>query len=252
MTRWVWVLVGSLVVGGIAGCSHQRPSILFEREARSPVAVVQELGKMRSLQLEPVSVTVEHEGVEVTIRHASDEYLHEYFKNAAIFGSYAGPSPYFSINAVFYVRIVNHGTGKVHFDPNRIVILDDTDTQYEPLSPDYIIALSEAKPGVGRMTRAAIESAPGPYGIPVGRFAAGLVPQSQRRLAMLKQVDLQPGFIYPGVIYDGLIAFLRPHPSARKLRVLVPDVKTDYDQTETSRRSLIFTAEFAIAGAPAP
>ncbi len=241
-----------LVALTATGCGHKRSSLLMERRARGPFALERQFGTRQVVYLHPPERVKKHEGIEITIRFASLADLHEYFKNAEIFGKDAGVNPYQPENIVFYVQIANRGTTPILVDPQHFVLVDDMGVQYSYLSPDYLNALAEARITIGEATRMGLGSAPDVYGVDVGGFASGLVPKSQKRLALLKQVSLSSGMLFPGVVYDGYISFIRPHKDAKQLQLILSNVKTDFDANDIPKRSLDFTFEFEATQAIVP
>ena len=106
-------------------------------------------------------------------------------------------------------------------------------------------ALGESRRPVATTTRGLLESAsPGYFGVslPIGK-AMAQKPQGQ--FALLQQSALQSGYLYPGVVHDGLITFWNPPAGQRKLRLLVTNVKTDFDANDWPRLSLEFPFEFS-------
>lgn len=242
------LLVGvAILTLGIIGCGR-KSSLLLERQARGPVideaAIAQRVGWV----LEPVTQTKTQggtktqPGVEVTVTYASPEYLEEFFKNERIFGEYAGLNPYFQEQMVFYVKIANQSGKKLRIDPVEFVLLDDKGNQYHPLSPDYTTVLAEAKAPFTTLTRGVLEGAnPGYFGVgvPVGK----LIGKPQRRFALLKMSTLQAGYLYDGVVYDGLVAFWSPHQEAKRLKLLLTNVKTDFNANDWPQTTLEFGFE---------
>ena len=242
------LLLCVLVVVAAAGCARRRMSVLMERSAKGPVAVEAELAQQMKMELTPPSQTVEHEGVEVTASFASPEYLHTYFQNRTLFGSDAGLNPYFPENLVLYVRIANNSTQRIKIDPNDCVILDDLHNQYQYLPLDTLTAIAEYRAPIASFTRSTLrEARPGYFGVsvPAGSVMAGFVGNPQQRVALLKQVNINPGYLYPGVVYDGFIVFWTPHRSASTLRMVWP-VKTDVNANDEPQRVVEFNLPFSI------
>lgn len=251
MTRtrgWWWLGMAVLVVAAVplSGCGRKRSSLLMERRARGPFALERQFGTRQVVYLHPPERTITQDGIEVTARFSSLANLNTYFQNSEIFGKDAGINPFQPENTVFYVQVVNRSTKRLLFDPDQFVLVDDMGVQYSYLSPDYLNALAEARVSVGEATRMGLGKAPSVYGVDVGGFAAGLVPKSQKRLALLKQVSLNKGTLFPGVIYDGYISFIRPHKDAKHLRLIVGNVKTDFDANDAPRRAIDFPFEFDV------
>ena len=49
---------------------------------------------------------------------------------------------------------------------------------------------------------------------------------------LIKQVRLAGGYVHPGIAYDGYVAFPRPHPNATSIRLLVANLKTDFNAAD--------------------
>ncbi|MBI4355069.1 MAG: hypothetical protein HY597_01285 [Candidatus Omnitrophica bacterium] len=247
--RRSFCIVGILLFS-LTGCSRHRSALMFERRVMGAVETV---GPIRDvglpIALDPPVATVTKEGVEVTVRYASGPYLNAYFKNRAIFGEYAGLNPYYPLNLVFYVKLVNKHGDRIKIDPAQFVVIDDVNTQYEYLSPDFMISIAESKDTAGRMVRAAIES-PSWYGIHPGQVLTGVAGQSQQRHALLKQVTMTPGYLHNGVTYDGMIAFWQPLRPARKLRLVLSGIKTDFDANDWPKNSIDVDFEFKLIQLP--
>ncbi|MBI3087611.1 MAG: hypothetical protein HYY91_01805 [Candidatus Omnitrophica bacterium] len=194
--------------------------------------------------LEPLTQTKTQDGVEIVVTHATWQYLHEFFRNKEIFGSYAGLNPFFPEQMVFYVKIANHSGQKLRIDPAEFVMIDDRENQYQSQSPDYSTALAEAKAPVGTMTRGVLEDArPGYFGVglPVGK----IIGKPQQRYALLSMSTLQLGYLYHGVVYDGLVAFWSPHAGAKQVTLLLSNIKTDFDANDEPGKKLEFAFDFA-------
>lgn len=253
MTRKLHLAVITIVVPLLvltsSGCGRKRSSLLMERRARGPFALERQFGTRQVVYLHPPERTIKQEGVEVMARFASMKDLHQYFQNAEYFGKDAGLNPFAPEHVVFYVQIANRSPKRLTLDPDQFVLVDDIGVQYSYLSPDYLNALAEARIGVGEATRMGLSSAPSVYGVDVGGFASGLVPKSQKRLALLKQVSINPGTLFPGVVYDGYISFVRPHKDAKHLRLILGNIKTDFDASDIPKRALEFPFEFDVTQA---
>jgi len=226
------------------GCGR-KSSLLLERQARGPIMEEQSIAKRALWQLEPETQAKVQERVEVSVTYASPEYLDELFKKREVFGTFAGSSPYFYEQIVFYVKVLNQSGKKLHLDPNEFVLLDDRGNQYQVLSPDYNTALAEAKAPVTTVTRGVLDDArPGYFGVglPVGK----IIGKPQRLFAVLKMASLQAGFLYDGVVYDGLVAFWSPHQDTQRLTLLVTNLKTEFDANDLPNKSLEFPFEFTV------
>jgi hypothetical protein len=229
-----------------AGCSGRRPSILLERHARGPISEAPTVATGVVRKLEPVMQTLTKGEVEVVVNHASAEFLTNFFDNKKIFGPYAGLNPYYPEHLVFYVKIANRSDKRIRIDPREFVLVDDLGSQYSLVGTDYVTAFAEYRAPVATTTRGLLsEASPGYFGVsfPVGRMFAA---KPQNRFALLQQSALQLGYLYPGVLHDGLIAFWNPAANAKQLRLFITNVKTDFDANDWSRTSLEFSFEFAV------
>ena len=237
MRRLVWALV---MLVGLSGCLGRKSSLLLERQARGPLAEEHTVATAVAWHLTPLSQTQATQQVEVTATHATPSYLRDLFNNKAIFGPYAGAYPYFPEQLVFYVRIANQSGQRIRIAPEEFVMVDDRGNQYSPMGTDYVTAFAEYKHGASTTTRGMLESAsPGYFGfsLPVGKMVAS---KPQGRFALLQQSALQAGYLYPGVVHDGLVAFWNPAATAKTLRLLVTNVKTGFDANNEPTVSLEF------------
>lgn len=254
MALVVMVVVAGAVVAGCGG-ARRKSSLLLEREARGPVGAHEAAQKPTMLLLEPQTQTLTKDGVEVTVTHASHAYLDGYFHNKEIFGDEANSSPYFPVHLVLYVRVANHSGKKIHVDPDAFVLVDDVSSQYQPLSPDHITALAEYLSPIATFTRTTLEEArPGYFGLsaPVGKMFAPFVGSERQRFALLKLVTMIPTYLYDGVIYDGFVAFWQPHRSAKQLRVIVANVKSNFDAKDEPKTTTDFEFLFTIKEVEVP
>ncbi len=237
-----------LVVFVAVGCGRRRMSVLMERSAKGPVAVESELAQQLNVELTPLSQTVEHEGIELTVSFASHNYLHTYFQNRTLFGSDAGLNPYFPENLVLYVQVANKSAQRIKIDPNDCVLLDDLHNQYQYLPQDTLTAIAEEHAPIASFTRSTLrEARPGYFGVsvPAGGMIAGVVGNPQQRVALLKQVNINPGYLYPGVVYDGFIPFWTPHRSASTVRCIWP-IKTDVNANDEAQKIIEFDVPFTV------
>ena len=226
----------------VLGC-NRTSSLLLERQARGPITEEQGIARGVKWSLEPPTQTQTQSGVELSVTYAPPEYLDEFFRNRKMFGQYAGLNPYFLEQIVFYVKIANASNKKLHIDPDQCVLLDDKGDQYHSLNPDYNTALAEAKAPFSTLSRGMLDEArPGYFGL--GVPVCKIIAKPQQRFALLKMSSLQSGYLYPGVVYDGLLAFWSPHQQAKKVRLLLTDIKTDFNAHDEPQVSLEFTFEF--------
>lgn len=238
------VMVGLLVLLTVAGCGTKKSSLLMERNARGPIDEALLVAHRFEWHLEPVRQTQTKQGVEVTVNHASREYLDNFFKNKNLFGAYAGRNPYYLENLVFYVQIANRSDERVFVDPGVFVLVDDRGSQYAVVGVDYVTALAEARAPFATATRGIIEEArPGYFGLslPVGKMVSS---KPQGQFALIKQSALQAGYYYPGVSHDGLIAFWNPSVNATKIKLFISDIRTDISPENLAKSALNFVFEF--------
>lgn len=204
------------------------------------------MGQPATWNLEPPLQQAAQNQIEVTVNYASPTYLNGFFSNTKLFGAFAGVNPYYLEHLVFYVTVANKSDRKIHLDPTRFRLLDDRGNQLNPIGIDVVTALAESRAPVASTTRGLFsEARPGYFGVglPLGKFMSSK-PQ-WRRFILMQQSLLQAGFLYPGVIYDGLVAFWTPSKAATKLRLVVADVKTDFDAKDEARASSDFSFEFS-------
>lgn len=238
MVLWVVLL-------SVAGCGGRESSLLLERKTRGPIAEDITLPNRSLLVLQPATQTSTKDGVEVTLTHATLSWLQAFFSNKQVFGAYAGMSPYFMEQIVFYVKIANHSGKKVFIRPSDFAMIDDLGNQYQVLQTDYTTALAESKAPVSTVTRGVIDEArPGYFGVglPMGKVFA----KSQQRFALLAKSSLVQGFLHDGITYDGLIAFWNPPRNAKHLTCLLTNVKTDFNAEDLPQASLEFAFEMDV------
>jgi hypothetical protein len=124
-------------------------------------------------------------------------------------------------------------------------VLDDRGSQYGALGVDFTTALEEAKAPTATATRGVLEDArPGYFGVglPIGKMVSA---KPQRRYALLAMASLQVGVLYPGVTYDGWVAFWSPNQEAKKLTLLLTNIKTDFNANDEPQTVLEVPFDFA-------
>ena len=243
--RGLWLGVTCMLLGG---CGGRTSSLLMERQARGTLSGETEIAKSLGWTIAPVTQTKTQGGIDVEVTWASPQFLREFFSRPKIFGKYAGANPYFPEQLVFYVKVTNHSGDKIQLDPTACVLVDDRGNQYRALNIDYTTTLAESKAPVSTMTRGILKEArPGYFGfsLPVGQMFVGEKPQ--RRFALLTLATLQAGYLYDSVSYDGLVAYWSPHEEARKLRMFISDLKTDFTASGQPRSDLDFVFEMEAA-----
>ena len=232
---------GVMILLAATGCGR-KSALLLERQAYGPLQEERSIGQGTAWSLTPVTQVKTQTGIEVTVTHATPQYLNEFFRNPKMFGEYAGMNPFFLEQIVFYVKIVNHSGKKMYLDPATFVLLDDQSNQYASLGPDYATALAEAKAPVATLTRGVLADArPGYFGVgvPVGQ----IIGKPQQRFALLKMASFQPGYLHDGVIYDGFVAFWSPHEGSKNLRLVLGDIKSDFIPQGFAQSSVNFVFE---------
>ena len=240
-----WWLIGMAGMACLAGCSARKSSLLLERQAKGQIEEESAVAQAASWHMTPESQTKTQEGVEVTVKFAPAGYLRQLFADKRMFGAYAGKNPFYPENLVFYVKIANHSQKKIRINPGEFTLVDDVGNQFSTIGVDYVTAFGDYRRPVSTTTRGLLESAsPGYFGIsiPIGR-AVAQKPQGQ--FALIQQSALQSGYLYPGVIYDGLIAFWNPPAGQRKLQLFITNIKTDFDANDWPRVSMDFPFEFS-------
>lgn len=231
----------------VAGCGR-KSSLLLERQARGTLSGEPGIAKAVSWTVTPATQTKTQGGVTIDVTWASPQFLKEFFSRREVFGKYTGLNPYFAEQMVFYVNVNNRSGKKLLLDPAACVLVDDRGNQYRTLNVDYTTTLAETKTPVTTMTRGMLRDArPGYFGfsVPVGQLFVSEKPQ--RRYALLTLATLQAGYLYDGVSYDGLVAYWSPHQQARKLRLFLSDLKTDFTAAVETRAGLDFVFEMDAA-----
>ena len=230
----------------LAGCG-KTSSLLLQRQSLGPLSEERAVAAKTLWQLNPSAPQTQTQaGVDVTITYAAPTFLQGFFSNKELFGPYAGLNPYFSEQLVFYVKIANRSGKKIRITPAEFVVVDDRGSQFSVLNTDYTTALAEAKAPISSATHGALEEAhPGYFGIgvPLGK----LFPKSQRRFALLSLASLQSGILHDGVVHDGLLAFWSPNREAQHLKLILPNIKTNFDSNDEPQTSLDFIFEFSVS-----
>ncbi len=236
------LLAGLMLSAGCRGlAARERPK--GQIELQQPEVKRKEL---LPIQVDPTTVSLSKSGIDVTIRYASMEDLDRFFENKQIFGSLAGKNPYPPDTLIFYVKIANHSGKKIRVNPEDFVLVDNLNIQYSELSPDNLSAIYEAKANVWGFAKTTGDLAPGPYGIPL-KVAGSMGGGGGRKLHyLIKQVRLAPGYLHPGIAYDGYVAFPRPHPTATSARLILSNVKTDFDPADVPASAIDFDFSFAV------
>lgn len=188
----------------------------------------------------PATASLSQSGIDVTIRYASPQELDRFFEDRAVFGNLAGKNPYPPDTLIFYIKFFNHSGKKIRVNPDDFVLIDNLNIQYSELSPDNISALYEAKANIWSYVKTTGDLAPGPYGAPL-KVAGALGSTGGRKLHyLIKQVRLAGGYVHPGISYDGYVAFPRPHPKASSIRLVVANIKTDFNAADLPAAAVDF------------
>lgn len=239
-------LIVSLVsIMAISGCSGRTSSLLLERQSKGPIEESSPTIQIAQWNLNPNEQTQTNQNIEVTVIHATPEYQKDFFGRQKVFGSFAGNSPFYQEHMVFYVRISNKSDRKISINPTEFAIVDDRGNQSSPLSIDYITAFVEHKRPMSTVSRGLIENArPGYFGfsLPIGRM---ITSRPQGHFALIQRSAMQSGYLHPGVIHDGLVAYWSPVLDAKVLKLLITNIKTDFDANDYPQTSLEFAFEFA-------
>ena len=239
------LMLSLVVLMAVTGCGGRKSSLLLERNARGPLDEALLVAHRMEWHLEPMRQAQTKQGVEVVVNHASREWLGHFFENKKLFGTYTGRNPYYLENLVFYIQVTNRSDERIFVDPGAFVTVDDRGNQFAVVGMDYLSALAEARAPIATMTRGVLEDArPGYFGLslPLGKMVSA---KPQGQFALIKQSALQAGYYYPGVSHDGLITFWNPSTNATKVKLFIPDIRTDISPENLAKSALSFVFEFA-------
>ena len=243
-----WMVLSVAIVTGVSGSGCmgivRKSSLLLERNARGPLDEALLIGHRFEWKLDPVLQTQTKNGIDISVNQASREFLDHFFSNKKLFGEYAGRNPFYLENLVFYVKIANNSKEKVFIDPAGFVVVDDHGSQYSTIGSDYVTAIGEARTPIATTARGVIEEArPGYFGLslPVGKIVSA---KPQGQFVLLSHSVLQTGYLYPGVVYDGLILFWNPATDSTKLRLIITNVRTNYRANSLPETAIDFPFEF--------
>lgn len=243
MTWWSKPVVCAAMLAMLAGCAHSTPP---PRSLKGQLELEQAKPLKVMVKTTPPFAVLEKEGVEVTIRYASENELNNFFSNKVIFGKYAGKNPYPEGTLVFYVRIANKSGHRIRVNPDDFVLVDDLNIQYVHLSPDDISAMYETHGDFWAFAKSTGDLAPGYYGAPF-RVAGDLAGGGPRRANyLIRQARLTGGYVHDRVTYDGYVAFPRLHPNAKTLRVILTNIKMALNANDESTASTDFEFEFTL------
>ncbi len=237
---FVWACAGLVFL--LAGCrglpTMERPK--GQIELRRPEAL------LASVLLNPATASLSREGVDVTVRYATAEELDKFFENKEIFGSLAGKNPYPAETLVFFVKVANFSGKKIRVNPENFVLIDNLNIQYAELSADNISAMYESRANAWSFAKTTGDLAPGPYGAPLkvaGALGSG---GGRKQHYLIKQVRLAAGYVFPGIAYDGYVAFPRPHPNANSVRLFIHNIKMDFNPADLPANAIHFEFPFTI------
>lgn len=238
----IWCLCAALLA--LSGCGGgfatiERPK--GEIELRQP-----EIAHPAPLLLDPVTAASSKSGIDVTVRYASTDELDKFFEKKEVFGPLAGKNPYPPDTMIFYVKIANHSGKKIRVNPDDFVLMDNLNIQYSELTPDNISALYESKANVWSFAKTTGDLAPGPYGVPL-KVAGTLGGGGNRKFHyLIKQVRLAGGYVHSGIGYDGYVAFPRPHPNATSIRLVIANIKADFNPADEPATAIDFEFPFTL------
>lgn len=245
-------VVSIAVAALLTGCAGKTSSLLLERRAVGPLAESPGLAQPLEWRLEPATQTQTQGQIEATVTAASQEFLMNFFSDKQIFGPFAGMNPYFPEHIVFYVRIANRSPKRIRINPADFVLIDDHGNQFVLLNVDYVTAFEEYRQPVSTVTRSILaDASPGYFGIslPIGKLFAT---KPQHRFALIKKSSLQTSYLYPGVVHDGLVAFWNPTKQAATLRLLLTNIKTDFEPNDFPQTSFEFPFTFRVTSTSIP
>lgn len=223
-----------------SGCASNYVYVSQKKGRLEPM----EGGKRKEIKLIPRQQEQEIEGVKIKVWYISDEELDQEFKDRRVYGKFAIGNPYPEDVIVFKVRIENNSTSRIYINPKYFVLLDDLGNQYLYLNPDDLKEFYKSRSFIYSFVKSTFSMAPGIYGKPAN-LATSLAGRGlERKYALLKFIELTGGHVYPGVVYDGYIAFLKPSLQAKRLRLLFSNIKTRFDVNDEALGSIDFVFEF--------
>ncbi|MBN1587772.1 MAG: hypothetical protein JW937_10155 [Candidatus Omnitrophica bacterium] len=254
--RRLWLGISILcVVLTAVGCMAQGKAAHERSRTRGQMDLFgEDAGYRLTMSLRPDSHVSNQGGIKVTLKHLDGPSLERIFANEKLFGKNAGDNPYPPDVVVFYLTITNNSGGKISVDPRYFVMIDDMSSQYLTMDPDAINGLVEAKSSGGAyaFVKTTASAAGGIYGSGAN-LAGSLASQGQRKkTVLLRQVQFTGGYVHDGIIYDGLIAFLKAHVEARKVRVVLPGFKSKFNVKDEPGVSYDFDFEFDIVAEEKP
>lgn len=231
----------------VSGCRSGYSSI---ERPKGQIELRQPEEKVRPILLNPATSSQSRESIDVTVRYARSEELDKFFEDKKIFGPLAGKNPYPPQTLIFFVKVGNFSGKKIHVNPDTFVLIDNLNIQYSELSPDNISSLYESKSNLWSFAKTTGDMAPGPYGAPLKVPSALGAGSGRKQHYLIKQVRLAAGYVFPGIAYDGYVAFPRPHPSTQSIRLLIHSIKTDFNAADEPAHAIHFEFPFSVEQPP--
>ena len=208
-----FLLLGLFLLSGCAG------NYVYVSQRKGRLEPIEE-GRRKEVKLIPQQQEQEIEGVRIKVWYVSKKELDQEFKDKRVYGRFAIGNPYPDDVIVFKVRIENNSASRIYINPKYFVLLDDLGNQYLYLNPEDLKEFYKSKSFIYSFAKSTFSMAPDIYGKPAN-LATSLAGRGlERKYALLKFIELTGGHVYPGVVYDGYIAFLKPSPQAKHLRLL--------------------------------
>lgn len=235
----------------LTGCASKSELMLRKSKEKrvnlAPTSIKKIKRYSDKLRLKPSSVSVKKDNVKIQLRHLNENKLEEFFSSEKRFGDFAGSNPYFKDILVFYIKIKNSCGNVIKVNPEKFVIVDDLNSQYSYMNPDYIISLYKVRSSMYSFTKTTGNFAPGGlYGAPVDVASSLAGRRLDQKRIQLKTVELAGGYIHDGVTYDGLISFFKPSRKTSKLKLLLPDIKTRFNPKGEALKEINFVIPFDI------
>jgi hypothetical protein len=233
----------SLILFFAFGCSTTNVYVETSRKGRLEYA--EELSN-KKLNIEPKKIEKNIQDIKVRVEYIPQDELKNLFKDKKKFGKFAGENPFPKETIVFLVRISNNSLSKIKVTPSEFVVIDDLGNQYLYLNPDHIMAMYKSKSVVYSFTKSTQALASGIYGAPADLASTIAGRKMRKKFYLLKQVELSGGYVYPSVVYDGYISFLKPIKDAKKLKLILAEIKTKFDVNDEALGNLNLEFDFNI------
>lgn len=233
-------IFASALLFTLIGCSS---SYLVVKERKGVLENYQGID-VENLTFVPLEQGKEKEEIRILVEYVPEEKLNKIFRDKKVFGRYAGGNPYPKGFIVFKIKIENKSSSKIQINPQEFVVLDDLGTQYLYINPEKIKEIYKSESFFYSFTKSTSSLAPGFYGTPAD-LAEGLATRRvNKKYALLKYIELTGGYVYPGVVYDGYISFIKPNPKAKNIKLILPNIKTKFDVNDEALGSVDFLFEF--------